>query len=410
MDGTTETAEELRPYHAVANLFPLLQGEEYEQLKADIKANGLREAIWLHPDGSIIDGRNRHRACLDTGTPLRFRTWDGRGSLVAFVVSLNLHRRHLSSFQRAAIATDILPMLEDEARERMSAGGVARQQGMEKIPHPENGKGPARDQAAAMLNTNGRYVSEAKRLKEEAPAIFEQVRAGKIDRSKAMKALGRQVRAKAKAALPAMLPPAATDRYRLICSDIAGLADQVDAESVDYIITDPPYPREYLPVYEHLARFACHALKPGGSLLVMVGQSYLPEILALMTPFIRYQWTVSHLTPGGQSTQLWERKVNTFWKPVLWFVNGEYVGDWIGDVTSSKPNDNDKRYHHWGQSESGIADLLERFTYPGDVICDPFVGGGTTGVVAIDMNRIFVGADVAQEAIDTTAARLAGVA
>ena len=60
-------------------------------------------------------------------------------------------------------------MPEEEARERMSAGGVARQQGMEKIPHPENGKGPARDLAAALLGTNRQYVSDARYLLQEAP-------------------------------------------------------------------------------------------------------------------------------------------------------------------------------------------------------------------------------------------------
>jgi len=107
-----------RPYHKIAQLFPLMQGEEFEQLKADIAANGLHEAIWLHPDGSILDGRNRHRACIETETKPTFRTWSGEGSLVGFVVSMNLHRRHLTSSQRAAVAVDILPMLEAEAKER----------------------------------------------------------------------------------------------------------------------------------------------------------------------------------------------------------------------------------------------------------------------------------------------------
>ena len=99
-----------RPYHPIANVFPLLQGEEFEQLKADIAANGLLEAIWLHPDGRIIDGRNRHRACIETNTEPRFRAWDGQGSLVSFVVSLNLHRRHLNESQRAMIAAKIAKM------------------------------------------------------------------------------------------------------------------------------------------------------------------------------------------------------------------------------------------------------------------------------------------------------------
>jgi DNA modification methylase len=138
----------------------------------------------------------------------------------------------------------------------------------------------------------------------------------------------------------------------------------------------------------------------------MIGQSYLPEILQLVAPHIAYHWTVGYLTPGGQATQLWQKKVNTFWKPVLWFVKGQYAGDWVGDVTKSQVNDNDKNHHHWGQSESGMADLLERFTRPGELICDPFVGGGTTAVVAASLKRKFVGCDIDEQCVQTTLQRV----
>lgn len=195
-----------------------------------------------------------------------------------------------------------------------------------------------------------------------------------------------------------------SDRYQLVCSDIAAL--DIGSEAADVIITDPPYPQEYLPVYGALAECAAYTLKPGGSLLVMVGQSYLPDILALMTPHIRYHWTVAYLTPGGQAVQLWQRNVNTFWKPVLWFVKGDYDGAWVGDVARSAVNDNDKRFHDWGQSESGMADLIGRFSLPNDVILDPFCGGGTTGVVALALGRRFIGADRDEEQIAIAKTRL----
>ena len=108
-------------FHPVANIFPLMTGAEYDALVSDIAEHGQREAIWLHTDGRIIDGRNRYRACCDIGLVPECKTWDGSGSLIAFVVSLNLHRRHLTSSQRAVVALDILPMLEAEARERQLA-------------------------------------------------------------------------------------------------------------------------------------------------------------------------------------------------------------------------------------------------------------------------------------------------
>ena len=74
-------------YHAAAEIFPLMTGEEYNFLVQDIRENGLRESIWLH-DNQIIDGRNRFRACIDSDTQPHFREYDGEESqLIPFVVS-----------------------------------------------------------------------------------------------------------------------------------------------------------------------------------------------------------------------------------------------------------------------------------------------------------------------------------
>lgn len=200
-----------------------------------------------------------------------------------------------------------------------------------------------------------------------------------------------------------------SDSFRLLTGDLLEASQEIEPDSIDVIITDPPYSEDSLPLYSRLAELASRVLKPGGSLVVMTGQSYLPEVLELLGTRLTYHWSLAYLTPGGQSAQLWQRKVNTFWKPVLWFVKGNYDGDWIGDVASSSPNDNDKRYHTWGQSESGMADIVGRFSKPGDLILDPFLGGGTTGSVAVTMGRKFVGIDISSESVETARARLMGV-
>jgi hypothetical protein len=54
------------PFHTAADLFPLLEGPDYEALKADVAAHGPREPVSTYR-GGVIDGRNRYRACLDLG-------------------------------------------------------------------------------------------------------------------------------------------------------------------------------------------------------------------------------------------------------------------------------------------------------------------------------------------------------
>jgi ParB-like chromosome segregation protein Spo0J len=92
------------PFHPVANIFPLMGEAELDALAEDICTNGQRELIWRHRDGRIVDGRNRWLACRKLGIEPRTRTFGGEDAeLVRFVVSLNLHRRHLSTSQRAII-------------------------------------------------------------------------------------------------------------------------------------------------------------------------------------------------------------------------------------------------------------------------------------------------------------------
>lgn len=211
--------ERKRKYHKIAELFPLLEGPDYDELKADIAKNGLLEAIWLHPDGSIIDGRNRHRACIETETQPRFRTWSGQGSLVAFVVSLNLHRRHLTSSQRAVIALDVLPLLEREAKQRqVDLSGGNWQAAHSDTNYTENlgeivtqGLGRSTEHAANLFNTNNRYVKDAKKLQRQAPDLLASVKIGEITIPQAKRELVKRQKKEAQ--------PLPSNKYRVVYAD-----------------------------------------------------------------------------------------------------------------------------------------------------------------------------------------------
>jgi hypothetical protein len=98
-------------------MFPPMTDEEYVGLRDDIAINDQRDPILTY-QGKVVDGRGRLRACEELGREPITAEWNGEGSLVALLTSLNLHRRHLTSSQRAACGTDIEERLAAEAKER----------------------------------------------------------------------------------------------------------------------------------------------------------------------------------------------------------------------------------------------------------------------------------------------------
>jgi 16S rRNA G966 N2-methylase RsmD len=202
-----------------------------------------------------------------------------------------------------------------------------------------------------------------------------------------------------------------TDIAGVILGDFRTALDLAPG-TVDAVITDPPYPREYLPLWSDLAEHAAKWLKPGGILAAMSGQIHLAEVISRLSEHLDYWWTVSYLTPGGQAVQVFPRRVNTFWKPVLIYRNGDGpLPEWFGDVTRSDVNDNaggqvgggDRR---WAQSLSGMTDLVKRLSRPGEHIIDPFMGSGTTGVAALSLGRRFTGCEISPVDHATAATRI----
>ena len=102
--------------HRYADIFPMMNEDDFNRLMEDVRENGLQEPIWLY-EGKILDGRNRYKSCQKLGIVPELRSYQGSEPL-KFVMSLNLARRHLNSSQCAFVALEVERVLAEEAKER----------------------------------------------------------------------------------------------------------------------------------------------------------------------------------------------------------------------------------------------------------------------------------------------------
>jgi hypothetical protein len=204
-------------------------------------------------------------------------------------------------------------------------------------------------------------------------------------------------------AMPAMA--AAVDQsIDLRLGDFREVLADVPDHSVDLVLTDPPYPAEFLPLWSDLGSFSARVLKPTGLLLAMSGQKDLPEVMHRLGEHLPYRWTMAYVMKGPNA-RVWPRRIRCEWKPVLVYGRTPTEGPILQDVVYSEGG-RDKRWHHWGQSEPGFDTFLRRVAKPGDVVCDPFLGGGTTAVVAARYGCHVIGAELDPVAYETTLLRV----
>jgi hypothetical protein len=161
--------------HPAAEIFPQLTDEELDELAKDIEAHGLRQPIWVL-DGKILDGRNRWNACRMVGVeiPDHMRKEYTGDDPVAFVISQNLRRRHLTPSQLGMVAIEIEKVYAEKTKEK-------EQQRKSGGDFPKNGKVKmqASRQAAAAVGVSHGSVEQAKAIAKASPELAKEVKEGK---------------------------------------------------------------------------------------------------------------------------------------------------------------------------------------------------------------------------------------
>lgn len=182
-------------YHEYANIFPMMSEAEIKTLANDIRSRGLNEPIMVC-QGKILDGRNRWLACKQARVKPHTVQFEGRDPL-SYVLSCNLHRRHLNESQRAMVGAHVA---------NMRHGGNRRT--IQKVNLPlETTTIP---QAAVKLNVSPKSIQHARKVQTKAvPEVVKAVEQGRMSVSHAAKVADQPKAAQRKVAMAAWTSPSA---------------------------------------------------------------------------------------------------------------------------------------------------------------------------------------------------------
>jgi ParB family chromosome partitioning protein len=400
----------------IENRLRSLDSAKVAELAASIAEIGLLQPIGIRPDGTLVYGYHRLEACKQLGwTEIPAVVVDGDDLHAELAeISENLIRNELTLLERAehlarmrAVYERLYPNARGVGRPAKNSATVAAfsewaaaqaglaQRTIRHYVHLAESLAPeVRDaiRRTPIVNDGAELKSLASLEPSKQRAVADLIASRAVSSVReATRELARREALHRESA--GELPTGIAIRHGDFREVLGDLRGQVDA-----IITDPPYLSEYLPLYGELAKLAAELLRPHGVLVVMTPHLHLLEVANRMTSHLRYRWIcVYHM--DGAKANVSAAKIATSWKPLLVFTryDAENLRFVCSDYFSGARGNSDgveKTLHHWQQSLDGFTEIVQRFTEPGDLVVDPFLGSGTTALACLQLGRRFVGCDI----------------
>jgi hypothetical protein len=401
-------------------LLPPLDDGARAALRADIELHGVQVPVLVRGDGEIVDGHNRFEIAEELGVhcpTALFRGDDDEAAEAA--LRLNLLRRHLGpvawahAFRQLAERRGI--RIGQGARNDRTSATVAEvgdSKTLADFRTVAQGKGVG--VLARELGVPPRTARRRLRLAaalEDHPDLAAKVDSGEIDARKAAEQI--RIANWRKRAEQAPPPPVVSveDGIEIRLGDFREVLADIPDQSVDAIVCDPPYDDAGVPVFSDLSAFAARVLKPGRLLAAYCGKSDLLAQLNRLNEHLEYMWLGAVFLPG-RHVVMRSICVRGRWRPVALFSSGKYESrHWIIDASAAEgagvkgPTD-----HRWQQATGPIARWVEQLAEPGELVCDPFVGSGTTALACQQTGRRFLGCDVEAASVSLTLERLKAAA
>ncbi len=355
------------------SLIPPLREEEYKQLEENIKKEGVHESIKVW-NNILIDGHNRYEICKKYN--ISFVTVEKtdlktRDDVKEWIIRNQLGRRNLNPSDYLALMYKLSEIknknIIEESKKKVVEKLLKKGKEIRNKPITEEEKETRREiKKEEKVEANKREIESIKNTEKENPTPI-------------------------------------NERHIIINDDFRNV--KLEKNSIDIILTDPPYPKEYLPLWKDLSEFANKVLKPSGFLIAYSGEMYLPEVIESLKTYLNYYWCMS-LQHTGNTQIVNGRNIQCGWKPILMFQKSPFklLNTFPKDVITGTGRDKD--LHEWQQSAKEIIPLIEKLTKENDIILDPFAGSGSIMEAAELTKRKSISIEINSDYIDIIKQRL----
>jgi len=409
----TDPTPSLTPYQ----LLPPLSEEEYQSLRADIAEHGVLVPIELDEAGKVLDGHHRLMIAQEFGIkdyPRVVRSGLDEDAKMEHVLSLNLARRHLSKSQRA----ELVAILRGRGQSlrviagQLGIGPETVRRDLVTVPNETVTPSPTR-----ITGRDGR-TQPARR---SSPSITVHSSRDERRARAALTTLGPDAPAKPMLLKKAEQAARETSMTRLRAVDVPRVTTGSDwrlehcdfrdvdlaDESVDAIVTDPPYDEAGVPLWAVLSAFAVRTLKPGRLLVAYAGGVHLPTLIASLTEHLEWVRMGVVVWPPGHGTDMKHSMIRCGYRPVLICSAGSYQPrSWLRDTIHGDVHGATDPLHPWQQSVGPFQKWIEMVTKPGELVVDPCCGTATTGEAALAVGRRWIGCDIDPAAVSLARERM----
>lgn len=405
---------ELKIDPELEQLIPPLAPDECRALEESILREGIREplVVWRRKGcrDVLVDGHNRYRIAKKHDLPFKVSalTFSTKQDVKLWMWQEQSARRNWSQFSKVEALIRILePELREEAQRHQKRGK----------PLPPGDEKVRTDQRIAEMSGCSEATVQRVRyaLRHGAALVLKRCRSGEYSIKQAYKTVRlnkhrqeeerRESRRITEADRDSI---AGENRFTVFASPVAQALEQIPPARVSLILTDPPYGRKFLPLYEELALVAAKTLKKGGYLVCMTGQIMLPDVMNALGKHLDYFWTGAVLTSvdSAKVTVIRPLGVRSKWKPLLVYTNGKpaktpklFEDLVVGDGKA-------KELHLHGQNPLDFHPIISTFTKTNDLVWDPFCGAGSIPLACLALKRRIVASDADPVAVKTTLERL----